>query len=171
MSTEYSIGQALLERSSVIAKLEDILKRIQSNGVVSVKTDGSCETPNEDVNKLFQDVIVLETRRDQITCAILHANYSTIVKYDNKEYKLIEIIEMIESLKGKIKRIRELITKFEEDIEPKTKSRGYYSDDKEKVKCLMDLNDLRHIADKYSSKKNELQVLLQSSNWSTHIYY
>ncbi len=169
--SNHSIGQALLERSAVIAKLEDILKRICSHGIVNVKQDGSFDTPNEDVKKLFEELIILENRRDKITSAILHGNYSTTVIYDNKEHKLIEIIEMIDSLKGRIKRVRDLITKFDEDTEPKSKSRSYYSDDKEKYKCIMDISELRNIADKYSSKKNELQVLLQSANWSTQIKY
>jgi hypothetical protein len=168
--SNHSLGQALLERSAVIAKLEDILKRICSHGIVIVKQDGSSDIPNEDVKKLFEELIILENRRDQITSAILHGNYSTTVIYDNKEYRLIEIIELIDSLKGRIKRVRDLITKFDEDTEPKSKSR-YYGDDKEKYKCIMDISELRNIADKYSCKKNELQVLLQSANWSTHIKY
>lgn len=168
--SNHSIGQALLERSSVVAKLEDISKRICSHGIVNVKQDGSFDTPNEDVNKLFDELIILENRRDQITNAILHGNYSTIITFENKEYRLIEIIEMIDSFKCKIKRVRDLITKFEEANESK-KTRSYYGDEKEKLKCIMDLNELRNIADKYSSKKNELQVLLQSANWSTQIKY
>lgn len=168
-----SIGQALLERNAVNSKLQDILQRIQNNVLVSIKNDGTIDTPNEDCVELINQAEILENRHELISNALINANYTTIVKYENSDYKVIEIIEMISRFSKRVKQLKELLTVCESGTSIKRKNNSWSSDndDKEKQKCLLNMAEIRNKIDKFCSNKNKLQVILQEVNWSTKINY
>jgi hypothetical protein len=164
-----SIGQALLERSAINAKIVDILARVQNNALISVKSDGTFDQPCEDSVELLKKVEILENRHAAISSAIINANYSTKTIFENREYKIIDIIEMIDNITKKVKRIKDIIESCESSVNKK-KNYGY-DEDKDKKKCVINLAELRDKIDAYCSTKNKLHVVLQELNWSTKINY
>jgi len=166
-----SIGKALLERSAVSAKIQDILTRITNNATTMVDKDGKPVATAEDPLELFKELGILEKRHEHISSVIVNANYSTIIRFEDKDYKIIEIIERIDSYNKRIKRIKELITSIESGtITKSTGRRAYnYGETNDKVVSVMDVANLRKMTEKYSSDKNKMQVILQEANWSTQI--
>lgn len=168
-----SIGKALLERSAVNAKITDIISRINNNAV-STKTDNGTISPTtENPVELMATLGSLEKHYEDISNAILNANYSTIVECDSREYKLIEIIEKIDFLGKKIKRIKDLIAHIESQIMAKKQKNRYdfgSNDNKnETTVSLFEISDLRRKLDKLCGEKNKFQVVLQEINWSKQI--
>jgi len=165
-----SIGKALLERSAVSAKIQDILTRITNNATTIVDKESKPVMSAEDPNELFKELGILERRHEHISNVIVNANYTTIIRYEDKDYKLIEIIERIDSCNKRIKRIKDLITSIESATITKTSKRGYsYIENIDKIVTVMDVANLRKMTEKFSNDKNKMQVILQEANWSTHI--
>ena len=102
-----SIGKALLERSAVNAKIQDIFSRISNNSIATKNENGDIIPSSENPEELFTILDALEKRYEQISNAILNANYNMVAVCDGVEYKIIEIIEKIEILNKKMKRIKE----------------------------------------------------------------
>lgn len=168
-----SIGKALLERSAVNAKITDILARIGNNATTTLNTFGEKVPTAEDPNELFAELGILEKRHAHISNAIINANYSTILRIEDKDYKIIEIIESIEVCNKQIKRIKDLINNIETGTITKSSKRSAYSysENNDKSVSLMDVSQLRKTIEKLSNHKNKMQVALQEANWSTQITY
>lgn len=165
-----SIGKALLERSAVSAKIQDILTRITNNSTTTLDKDNNPIATGENPNELFKELGFLEQRHELISNAIINANYSTIIRFEDKDCKIIEIIERIEAYNKKIKRIKDLIASIESGTITNKSKRGYsYSETNDKTVSVMDVATLRKMTEKLSSDKNKMQVILQEANWSTQI--
>jgi uncharacterized protein (DUF342 family) len=114
---------------------------------------------------------ILENRHELISNAIINANYSTTVKYENSEYKVIEIIEMISRFSKRVKQLKDLLTVCETGTTTTKRKTYSYEEDKDKLKCLLNMAEIRNKIDKLCANKNKLQVILQEVNWSTKINY
>jgi hypothetical protein len=165
-----SIGKALLERSAVSAKIQDIITRVTNNATTMADKDGMPVATAEDPKELFNELGILETRHEQISSAIINANYNTTIRYEDKDCKIIDIIEKIEALSKRIKRIKDLIASIESGTITKPTKRGYsYGETNDKVVSVIDVANLRKMNEKLSHNKNKLQVVLQEANWSSQI--
>ena len=167
-----SIGKALLERNAVNSRIQDIITRITNNATTTMNSSGDKAPTSENPLELFTELGILEKRHEQITSAIINANYNTIIRFEDNDCKIIDIIELIEAYNKKVKRIKDLITSIEAVTIKKGKSNSYnYGDNanKETFISVMDVSNLRKMAEKVSSDKNKLQVALQEANWATQI--
>ena len=164
-----SIGKALLERSAINAKIADLVTRITNNSIAEKNAIGDTEQTGENSEELLNQVNILDDRHVLITHAIINANYETKVKYDNIEYKLVEIIDLIEVNKRRMKRIKDLIATVETSTI--TKSRNRYDTSDKKYISMLNIAELRKKLEKLAQKTNALQVILQEANWATQINY
>jgi len=117
----------------------------------------------------LNQVNILDDRHVIITRAILNGNYATTVKFENVDYKLVEIIDLIEVNKRRMKRIKDLISTIETSTITTRRNR-YDTMDKRYIPML-DIAELRKTNEKLAQKTNALQVILQEANWSTLISY
>jgi len=164
-----SIGKALLERSAINAKIADLVTRITNNAITEKTVTGETEQTVENSEELLNQVNILDDRHVLITHAIINANYETKVKYENIEYKLVEIIDLIEVNKRRMKRIKDLIATVETSTITTRRNR-YDTTDKKYISTL-DIAELRKTNEKLAQKNNALQVILQEANWATQINY
>jgi len=164
-----SIGKALLERSAINAKIADLVTRITNNAITEKTVTGETEQTVENSEELLNQVNILDDRHVLITHAIINANYETKVKYENIEYKLVEIIDLIEVNKRRMKRIKDLIATVETSTI--TKSRNRYDTSDKKYISMLNISELRKKLEKLAQKTNALQVILQEANWATQINY
>lgn len=168
-----SIGKALLERNAVNSRIQDIITRITNNATTTMNSSGDKAPTSENPLELFAELGILEKRHEQITGSIINANYNTIIRFEDNDCKIIDIIERIEAYNKRVKRIKDLITSIEAVTIKKGKSNSYnYGDNansKETFISVMDVSNLRKMAEKVSSDKNKLQVALQEANWATQI--
>jgi hypothetical protein len=166
-----SIGKALLERSAVNAKIKDIITRITNNSVTSLKSNGEKESTIENIETLIENLGHLEKRHEIISKALINANYSTIVKLENAEWRLIDVIEKIDNFTKKLKYLKELITHIETNTVKKSKTLYDFNNDEARNVSNIDITELRKKCEKISHDKNKWQVALQEANWSTQISY
>ena len=164
-----SIGKALLERSAINAKIADLMTRITNNSIAEKTVTGELEQPCEKSEDLLNQVNILDDRHVLITRAILNANYETSVKFENVDYKLVEIIDLIEVNKRRMKRIKDLISTIETSTITTRRNR-YDTVDKRYI-SMLDIAELRKTNEKLAQKTNALQVILQEANSSTLISY
>lgn len=164
-----SIGKALLERSAINAKIADLVTRVTNNAITEKTVTGESEVTLENSSELLNQVNILDERHVLITRAIINANYNTIVNYDNKEYKLVEIIDLIEVYKRRMKRIKDLIATVETSTINSRRNR-YDTTDKKYISTL-DISELRKTLEKMAQKNSALQIILQEANWATQITY
>jgi hypothetical protein len=164
-----SIGKALLERSAINAKIADLVTRITNNAITEKTVTGETEQTVENSEELLNQVNILDDRHVLITHAIINANYETKVKYENIEYKLVEIIDLIEVNKRRMKRNKDLIATVETSTITTRRNR-YDTTDKKYISTL-DIAELRKTNEKLAQKNNALQVILQEANWATQINY
>jgi len=164
-----SIGKALLERSAINAKIADLVTRITNNAITEKTVTGETEQTVENSEELLNQVNILDDRHVLITRAIINANYETKVKYENIEYKLVEIIDLIEVNKRRMKRNKDLIATVETSTITTRRNR-YDTTDKKYISTL-DIAELRKTNEKLAQKNNALQVILQEANWATQINY
>jgi hypothetical protein len=164
-----SIGKALLERSAINAKIADLVTRITNNAITEKTVTGETEQTVENSEELLNQVNILDDRHVLITRAIINANYETKVNYENIEYKLVEIIDLIEVNKRRMKRIKDLIATVETNTITTRRTR-YDTTDKKYISTV-DIAELRKTNEKLAQKNNALQVILQEANWATQINY
>lgn len=164
-----SIGKALLERSAINAKIADLVTRITNNAITEKTVTGETEKNVENSEELLNQVNILDDRHVFITRAIIYANYETKVKYDNNDYKLVEIIDLIEVNKRRMKRNKDLIATVETSTI--TTRRNKYDTTDKKYISMLDISELRKTNEKLAHKNNALQVILQEANWITQINY
>jgi hypothetical protein len=164
-----SIGKALLERSAINAKIADLVTRITNNAITEKTVTGETEQTVENSEELLNQVNILDDRHVLITRAIINANYETKVNYENIEYKLVEIIDLIEVNKRRMKRIKDLIATVETNTITTRRTR-YDTTDKKYISTI-DIAELRKTNEKLAHKNNAMQVILQEANWATQINY
>ena len=175
------IGEVLLERTAISGKIKDLQERITNNSISTLTISTNVIEPcNEDVADLLKELEILQSRYQHIWKAITLGNYETKVMYENKEYHLIEIIDMIDELNKNIRFYKELLTNCDSNTGhnasvSRNRSRYDYSSSSSapvndtKQVSMIPLKDLREKIAKLISKKNSLQVLLQEVNWSNKI--
>ena len=173
MSAEtITIGKALLERSAITAKITDISNRITNNSLAFINLKGERHPTNENIEVLMNELRILEDRHLLISNAIINANYTCIIRHGDKEYRIIEVVEMIERYKKNIKRIKDLIAHIEGSVNKITSRSRYGCESTEGAYIsTIDVSSLRKILEKESHVKNTLQVLLQQANWSCPVNY
>ena len=173
------IGQAILERSAITSKITDLQERITNNSISTLTiATNVIEPSNENAADLLKELEILQSRHQYIWKAITLGNYETKLMYENKEYRLIEIINMIDELNKNIKFYKELLTHCESNTGTaaavsKSRSRYDYSSstpvNDTKTVSLLSISELREKIVKLVSKKNALQILIQEVNWSNKI--
>jgi organic radical activating enzyme len=183
-SKNIPIGQALLERSSITAKIKELIDRINNNSISTINISTNVIEPcNEDVQELLKELEILQHRHQHIWKAITYANYETKTTFQNTQYRLIEIIEMIAEHGKHIKFYKELLKHCEEHTannaalnNSRNRNRYDYStpinntqNDTKNI-SMINLTDIRNKIQLLVATKNTLQILLQEINWNTRIH-
>lgn len=147
------LSEALINRKQLIGSIAALQNRFLQNAVV---IEG--EQPEEDPLPTFKALESAHTALQTLNADINHSNNVTLVG----DISVTQAIARRDSLKSRIKGFVEMIA----FLRNRNSSRYNKDDPKQILAEGVDIREIQHISDQFSKELRELDLAIQTVNWS-----
>ncbi|WP_295153758.1 DIP1984 family protein [uncultured Brachyspira sp.] len=148
------LGEALLKKDEYIKKIDNLKKRVKNNILINEDNEN-----NEEPNDLIKEYIEVNNELSDL-----------IMKINNKEHSAkLEIgVSISEAINIRDKLSREM--DIYKTILKEVNSKSYREAKNEnKMTVLINVKEIQNEFDKLSKAYNDIDIMIQSSNWNTDL--
>lgn len=148
------LGEALLKKDEYIKKIDNLKKRVKNNILINEDNEN-----NEEPNDLIKEYIKVNNELSDL-----------IMKINNKEHSAkLEIgVSISEAINIRDKLSREI--DIYKTILKEVNSKSYREAKNEnKMTVLINVKEIQNEFDKLSKAYNDIDIMIQSSNWNTDL--
>ncbi|MEI0478529.1 DIP1984 family protein [Brachyspira pulli] len=148
------LGEALLKRDEYIKREDNLKKRLKSNVVLKDDNENN-ENPNDlikeyiEVNNELSDLIIKISSKEHNTKLAIGITIADAINIRDKLYREMEIYKTV---------LKELNSKDYRNAKNEVK-----------MKVLVNVKDIQTEVDKLTKAYNDIDVMIQSTNWNVDL--